>query len=179
MTRYAVLLRGINVGRAKRIAMADLRARLGEAGFEDVATLLNSGNVVLGSSESASTVGETVEQVIRDELGVESAAVVRTADEIRAVLSLDPLGDVADDGSRYVVAFMASAPGPELADQLGAVDPGEDRFAVHGRELFVWCPNGQMNSPIVTALGKVKGGPVTTARNWNTVEKLAALLDEW
>ncbi|WP_029429544.1 DUF1697 domain-containing protein [Blastococcus sp. URHD0036] len=176
MTRYAVLLRGINVGRAKRIAMADLRARLGEAGFEDVATLLNSGNVVLSSSSSAAKVGPAVEKVIQDELGVESAAVVRTADEIRAVVALDPLGDVADDGSRYVVAFMASKPGKELEELLGSVDAGEDRYAVHGRELFVWCPKGQMDSPLMTAFGKAKGGPVTTARNWNTVQKLADLL---
>jgi uncharacterized protein (DUF1697 family) len=176
VTRYAVLLRGINVGRAQRVAMADLRARLGAAGFEDVATLLNSGNVVLGSSASAASVGRTVEKVIRDELGVDSAAVVRTADEIRAVIALNPLGDVADDGSRYVVAFMASKPGPELAELLSSVDAGEDRYAVHERELFVWCPNGQMDSPLMTALGKARGGPVTTVRNWNTVRKLGNLL---
>jgi uncharacterized protein (DUF1697 family) len=176
VTRYAVLLRGINVGRAKRIAMADLRARLGEAGFDDVATLVNSGNVVLSSSGSAASVGRTVEQVVRKDLGVDAAAVVRTRDEVGAVVTLDPLGNVADDGSRYVVAFMASAPGPELAELLGSVDAGDDRYAVHGRELFVWCPRGQLDSPLMTALGKARGGPVTTVRNWNTVRKLAALL---
>ena len=176
MTRYVVLLRGINVGRAKRIAMADLRTRLAAAGFEDVATLLNSGNVVLASASSAVEVGRTVEQVVREDLGVDAAAVVRTADEFRAVVSLDPLGDVAHDGSRHVVAFMDSAPGPELEDLLRSVDAGEDRYAVHGRELFLWCPNGQMDSPLMTALSKGKGGPVTTVRNWNTVQKLGALL---
>ena len=176
MTRYAVLLRGINVGRAKRIAMADLRAQLGEAGFDDVATLLKSGNVVLSSAEPPAAVARAVEQVVREDLGVEAAAVVRTADEVRAVVSLDPLGDVAHDGSRHVVAFMASAPGPELEELLASVDAGDDRYAVHGRELFLWCPNGQSDSPLMTALGKGKGGPVTTVRNWNTVQKLGALL---
>jgi uncharacterized protein (DUF1697 family) len=176
VTRYAVLLRGINLGRAKRVGMADLRALLEEAGFEDVATLLQSGNVVLSSGSSSAAVAKSVEEAIRSRLELDVAAVVRTAAEIRAVVESDPLVDVAGDGSRYVVAFMASKPGPELEELLGSVDAGDDRYAVRGRELFVWCPHGQMKSPLMTALGKAKGGPVTTVRNWNTVQKLNALL---
>jgi uncharacterized protein (DUF1697 family) len=176
-TRYAVLLRGINLGRAKRVAMADLRALLGDAGFGDVATLLQSGNVVLASDRPAPAVGRAVEEAIRERLGMDVAAVVRTRDEVRAVVDLDPLGDVAVDGSRYVVAFMAEQPGPGLAELLGATEPGDDRWAVAGRELYLWCPHGQLDSPLMTALGKGRGGPVTTVRTWNTVRKLAALLD--
>jgi uncharacterized protein (DUF1697 family) len=177
MSRYAVLLRGINVGRAKRVGMADLRALLTDAGFRDVATLLQSGNVVVESDLSAVTVGSVVEQAIRERLELEVAAVVRTHDEFRAVVELDPLGDVAADGSRYVVAFMAEAPGASLEEALRSVDPGDDRYALHGRELYVWCPHGQLDSPLMTAVGNHRGGPVTTARNWNTVQKLGALLD--
>ena len=72
---------------------------------------------------------------------------------------------------------MASPPGPELAELLDSVEAGDDRYAVRGRELFVWCPHGQMDSPLMAALGKAKGGPVTTVRNWNTVQKLGALLE--
>jgi uncharacterized protein (DUF1697 family) len=177
MTRYAVLLRGINVGRAKQVAMADLRSLLGEAGFSDVATLLRSGNVVLSDGRSATAVARSVEKAITERLELDVAAVVRTAAEVREVIDANPLGDVADDGSRYVVAFMAQPPERGLGELLDSVDAGEDRYAIRGRELFVWCPHGQMDSPLMTALGKRKGGPVTTARNWNTVVKLGALLD--
>ncbi|SEO60123.1 DUF1697 domain-containing protein [Trujillonella endophytica] len=177
MTRYAVLLRGINVGRGKRVGMADLRGLLEEAGFSDVATLLQSGNVALTSEDSATAIARTVERAITRRLELDVAVVVRTREEIREVIERDPLGDVAGDGSRYVVAFMASAPGKELPELLDSVDAGEDRYVVSGRELFVWCPQGQMKSPLMTALGKADGGPVTTVRNWNTVQKLGALLE--
>src|SRR3712207_6281217 len=110
MTRYAVLLRGINVGRAKRIGMADLRALLTDAGFTDVATLLQSGNVVLDSDLPADEVARRVERAITERFDMDVAAVVRTREEVHAVVALDPLGDVAGDGSRYVVAFMAEPP---------------------------------------------------------------------
>jgi uncharacterized protein (DUF1697 family) len=172
-----VLLRGINVGRAKRVGMADLRALLEEAGFEDVRTLLQSGNVVLESDHAAGAVGRTVEQTIQQHLGLTVGTVVRTAGEVRAVIDSDPLGDVVDDAARYVVAFMASAPGADLEELMGSVDARDDRFVIRGRELFLWCPHGQLDSPLATALGKVTGGPVTTSRNWNTVRKLGALLE--
>jgi uncharacterized protein (DUF1697 family) len=172
-----VLLRGINVGRAKRIAMADLRARLGEAGFEDVATLLNSGNVVLDAGGSAAEVARSVTGAIGDELGLDVATVVRTAAEWREVLALDPLRDVAGDDSRYVVAFLAEKPREALRELLEGIDAGDDRYALHGRELYVWCPHGQLDSPVMTAFGKAGDGPVTTARNWNTVRRLGELLD--
>ena len=177
MTRYALLLRGINVGRAHRIAMADLRELLTAEGHGGVATLLQSGNVVLSDGRSATAVARAVEEAIRQHLGMDVGAVVRTAAQVREVVDSDPLGEVADDGSRYVVAFMAEPPGSELEDLLGSVDTGDDRYLLRGRELFVWCPHGQMDSPLMTALGKRKGGPVTTVRNWNTVQKLGVLLE--
>ncbi|MGY1745033.1 DUF1697 domain-containing protein [Blastococcus sp. SYSU D00695] len=176
MTRYAVLLRGINVGRAKRVGMPELRALLTDADFEGVATLLQSGNVVLDSDRGAAAVGRAVERAVTEELGLDVAAVVRTAEEVRAVVELDPLGDVAGEGSRYVVAFLAEPPGPSLEEALAAVDPRDDRYVLRGRELYVWCPHGQLDSPVMAAAGKHRGGPVTTVRNWNTVQKLDRLL---
>jgi uncharacterized protein (DUF1697 family) len=177
MTSYAVLLRGINLGRAKRIAMADLRALLDREGHRNVATLLQSGNVVLDSDDPPPAVAASVEQAIQRHLGLDVAAVVRTREEVRDVVAGDPLGDVVTDGSRYVVAFMAEEPGPALDELLRSVEPADDRYALVGRELYLWCPHGQLESPLMAALGKAKGGPVTTVRNWNTVVKLAALLE--
>jgi uncharacterized protein (DUF1697 family) len=177
MTRYAVLLRGINLGRAKRVAMADLRAVLDRAGHRNVATLLQSGNVVLDSDESAAALASSVEQAVQQQLRLTVATVIRTREEVREVIDGNPLGDVADNGSRYVVAFMAESPGPALDDLLGSTEPGDDRYVRRGRELYLWCPHGQLESPLMAVLGKAKGGPVTTVRNWNTVQKLGALLE--
>jgi uncharacterized protein (DUF1697 family) len=176
MTTYVVLLRGINVGRAHRIAMADLRALLTAAGHGDVRTLLQSGNVVLDAGLSATELSRSVEQALEQRFGFPVPVVVRTSEEFLAALEHDPLRDVATDPTRYVVSFAATEVPGELADWLGSVEPGDDAFAVHGRELYLWCPHGQLESPLATALGKFRGGPVGTARNWNTARKVAALL---
>jgi uncharacterized protein (DUF1697 family) len=177
MTRYALLLRGINLGRARRVAMADLRALLAAEGFTGVATLLQSGNVVLDADVPADALARSVEAAITAHLGLAVEVVVRSREQVRAVLARDPLGDVAVDGARYVVAFLAEPAGAALEDMLAAVEPGDDRYVVDATELYVWCPDGQLHSPVMAALGKLKGGPVTTVRNWNTVQKLGALLE--
>jgi uncharacterized protein (DUF1697 family) len=175
VTRYAVLLRGINVGRAHRIAMADLRDLLSAAGYGEVRTLLQSGNVVLDADQPAGKLTRSVEQALEDRFGFAVPTVVRTADELRAVVASDPLGDVVTDPSRYVVSFSADAVPADLVERLAAVDAGDDRYAVEGRELYLWCPDGQLKSPLAAALAKHRGGPTGTARNWATVLKLVDL----
>ena len=176
MTRYAVLLRGVNVGRAHRVGMADLRALLTAEGHRDVRTLLQSGNVVLDTDLPAADLARSVEQAVEQRFGFPVPVVVRTAAEFSAALAHDPLGTVATDPSRYVVSFAATEVPAELTRWLGEVDPGDDAFAVHGRELYLWCPHGQLDSPLAAALARHRGGPVGTARNWNTARKVAELL---
>ena len=138
MTRYAVLLRGINVGRAHRIAMADLRELLTAEGHAGVATLLQSGNVVLDSDRPAGELVPSVEQALEWRFGFAVPVVVRTREELLAVVAKDPLGSVATDPSRYVVSF-SNAPVPaEVQERLAAVDPEDDVYTVDGRELYLW-----------------------------------------
>ncbi len=176
MTRAVLLLRGINVGRAHRIGMADLRELLRAEGHGDVATVLQSGNVVLDSELPPGELARKVEQALERRFGFPVPTVVRTADELLAVVAADPLGAVAADPTRYVVSFFAEVLPAEVAEFLRGVDPGDDAFAVDGRELYLWCPHGQLKSPLAAALGKRRGGPLGTARNWATVGKLADLL---
>ena len=176
MARYAVLLRGINVGRAKRVGMADLRELLTGAGYENVATLLQSGNVVLDGKGPATKLARSVETLISERFGFPVDVVVRTRQQVQRVVAANPLGDVAHDGSRHFVAFMATRPDASFLGTLQSVDAGGDQFVHDGTELYVWCPKGLLDSPLMTALGKIKDGPVTTVRNWNTVEKLATML---
>lgn len=179
MHRYAVFLRGINVGRAQRIAMADLRAALERDGYSDVRTLLNSGNVVLSGERSPSDTARAVEELLRRTFSMPIGVVVRTRDEIAALVDAAPLADVATDGSRTVVYFLSEPAPAATLEELLAVDHAEDvlRASTDRRELYVWCPNGQTDSQLVTAVTRARLPGVLTARNWNTVVKLLALLD--
>ena len=176
MPRYAVLLRGINVGKARRVGMADLRKLLTEEGYDNVATLLQSGNVVLDSGLSAKRLGPAIARSFEKRFGFKVDVILRSREALARVVAHNPLRDVATDGSKYVVAFMASPPRTPIEDVLEGVDLGGDRYAVDGEELYVWCPNGLRDSPLMTALGKAKGGPSATVRNWNTVQKLLAMM---
>jgi uncharacterized protein (DUF1697 family) len=174
VARHVVLLRGINVGRTNRVRMADLRAALAAAGFEGVRTHLQSGNVVLDAQPDVATVQSRVLDVLQTDLGLRVPVVLRTADEVRRVVAENPLGDVATDGSRHLVVFCSAAPD---AGTLPAADPPE-QLAARGRDLHLWCPGGVRDSPLMAALGRLPAGPVATVRNWNTVSRIRALLDE-
>jgi uncharacterized protein (DUF1697 family) len=116
-----------------------------------------------------------VEQALERRFGFPVPVVVRTAEQVRAVVAADPLAHVVTDPSRYVVSFSEGEVPAEVVDLLRSTDPGDDAFAVAGRELYLWCPHGQLDSPLAAALAR-HGGPPSTARNWRTVLKLAELL---
>jgi uncharacterized protein (DUF1697 family) len=169
MTRYIALLRGINLGPSRRMAMPRLREILDEGGFEDVATYVQSGNVVLSSPDPPDLVRERIEQLVEDEFGFHSDVVIRTRDELADVIARDPFGDLVTDPKRYQVTFCAAEPD---TSSLVAVEP--ERFAVSGREVYSWHPDGFARSKLAKATtGKPLG--VATARNWNTVLKLLEL----
>jgi uncharacterized protein (DUF1697 family) len=179
MARYVALLRGINLGRNRRIGMADLRDALTDAGYEEVRTLGQSGNVVLDApgGRSADAVADQVERAIADRFGMESRVVVRTPRQLAAVVERDPLGDVADDPRLYLVHFLSDKPAAAALRSLKVADVAPEVFAAHGRELYSWHPSGQQRSPLAKLIADTDLGVVVTNRNWNTVTKLLALAD--
>jgi len=173
--QVVALLRGINVGKAKRVAMADLRALLSGLGFQAPRTLLNSGNAVFGCPpDRLAGVAEEVRSAIADRLGVDCAVLARTATEVAEVLAADPLRPVVTDPSRYLVGFLFDRPARPVVDELHAMDFGAEQLRVLGSAVYFWCPDGIQNSAAVKAAGSRLGVEVTT-RNWNTVLKLAEL----
>jgi uncharacterized protein (DUF1697 family) len=177
LARQVALLRGINVGKHRRVAMADLRGLLEELGYEDVTTYLQSGNVVLTSELAAAELEHELEQAIEARLGVDPPVLVRTRDELAAVVARDPFGDVADDPKRYLVSFLSAEPDPARVRTLEEIEIAPDRFVVSGREIYAWHPNGLQRSRLAPALTDKRLGVTATARNWNTVTKLLALAD--
>jgi uncharacterized protein (DUF1697 family) len=178
MARLVALLRGVNVGGHKKVPMARLREVLDGAGFEDVRTYVQSGNVVLTAPRrSPAKVGREIEAAIEDAFGFDVSVVMRTRDEIAALVADDPLGDVATNPTFRVVVFLA-----EKLDRsrLADVDPAvfaPEAFALRDREIVMWAPNGQRDSKLVKTLTEKRTGVVGTARNWRTVEKLLEMAD--
>jgi uncharacterized protein (DUF1697 family) len=178
VTRYVVLLRGINVGRAKRIGMADLRALCERQGFADVRSQGLSGNLILDSSLAPRTVASRLTKAVRSELGLEVGVVVRTADELRAVLERNPFGEIADPPKNSSVSFLDGDPAPAALDGIDPDEFAPERFLLEGRELYLWLPAGQIESPLRKVLTEKRLGTAATNRNWNTLAKLGQMLDD-
>jgi uncharacterized protein (DUF1697 family) len=175
--RQIILLRGINIGPNNRIAMPALRESLAGAGFEDVATYLQSGNVVVSSELEPEQLASDCEKLIADEFGLSISVVVRTRAQLAAVVKHDPLGDVADQPKLYQVSFCASEPDAKAVSKAAERAVEGERVLVHGREIYAWLPHGIARSKLATQLAKQGLGTTATARNWTTVTKLLELAD--
>lgn len=174
--RHAAFLRGINVGKAKRIAMSDLRAVVGGLGYTDVRTLLNSGNVVFTAPASAKgDPAARIEEAIATTLGVSSRVTTRSSEQIDRVVAANPFAKVADDAARYLVGFLSD---PADRRKLGALTRenwAPDALALGDGVVYMWCAGGILESPLGNAVGKLLGDAVTS-RNWATLLKVRALL---
>lgn len=167
--RCIALWRGINVGKAKRLAMADLKALLGELGATNVTTLLNSGNAVFDVKRKLSA--DAIRTAVADRLGVDAAVILKTADEWATIAAPHGIED-AHDPSRLLVAVTADAASLRAAADLAT--QGDERFVVTEHAAYLWCAHGILESKAGAALMK-KLGERGTTRNWATVGKLQAL----
>jgi len=155
--------------------MADLRRVLADAGYDGVQTHLQSGNVLLESDLSPQALERQLETVIGSAFGIPVPVLVRTRRELAEVVARDPLRGVADDGSRYLVTFLATRLAPAVARELEAADVAPERVVVGAREVYAWVPDGVQRSRAARFLSDARLGVVTTARNWNTVTRLLEL----
>jgi uncharacterized protein (DUF1697 family) len=177
VARLIVLLRGINLGARNRISMPKLREALEDAGYDDVRTYLQSGNVVLTSTASAKKVARECERVIADRFGLEIDVVVRTRNELAKVVERNPLKRVAKNPKRYQVSFLATKPDAKLVRELADAAAPPEKLVSIGRELYAWHPEGVARSKLWAQLAGKGLGVTATARNWTTVTKLLELAD--
>jgi uncharacterized protein (DUF1697 family) len=173
MARQIALLRGINLGSRNRVSMPELRAALEAAGYEDVATLVQSGNIVLTSAEQLE---RHIATLVREELGVDAPTVVRTRDELAGTIERNPIPEGPSTPKLFQITFFPDEPDTAGVAKLDEQDFGNERVAVIGREAYAWHPDGIQKSKLARELGKALG-PGGTARNWNTVTKLLELAD--
>jgi uncharacterized protein (DUF1697 family) len=175
--KQVALIRGINVGRAKRLAMADLRALVEDLGYSEVRTLLNSGNVVFGAPEADKLdCAARIEEALSTRLGVSARVIVLTAEELATVVTGNPLVGVADDPSRLLVAVLANQADRSRLEPLEEQDWTPEALAIGTRVAYLWCPDGVLASRLAKAVGQLLGDTLTT-RNWATIIKLHALTE--
>jgi uncharacterized protein (DUF1697 family) len=175
VTCQVALLRGINVGSSKRMAMADLRAMMAALGYGDAETLLQSGNVVYSSDETTERSALRIHERLLADMGMDIPVVVRTAAELAAVVKRNPLRKLATDPKLYHVVFLSERPDPKLVEALEGEAVADELLVVDGREVFVWWPQGAHRARLTHAVLERRLKVTATARNWNTVEKLLAM----
>ena len=176
--RYIALLRGMNVGRAKRIAMADLHVLVEGLGYTGVRSVLNSGNLVFNApGTTAREAAEAIEEALVLRLGVAARVFVLDHAELSAIIDANPLLDVATDHARLIVFLLADGAHRDRLLLLGGRDWGCECLVLGERAAYVWCPEGMLVSAAARSLGKLLGDGATS-RNWNTLLKLHTLSSE-
>jgi len=171
VTRQVALLRGVNVGGRNTLPMAPLREAVTAAGYTDVRTHLQSGNVVFTTKVAPARSAKEVSSLIAEKFGLTIPVVVRTAEELAAVVSGNPLPEAVAEPARFLITFLSAAPAPEV---VAAIDPAKyapDVVRVRGREVYLYLPGGIRDSKLA-ALRWDRSGLVATGRNWNTVLRL-------
>jgi uncharacterized protein (DUF1697 family) len=187
MPTHVALLRGINLGGNKRIAMADLREVVSSLGHADVSTYIQSGNVLFSSGRTdPAALAAEMQAAIAEGLQVQAGVVVLTRDQLAQVIEDNPYP--GEPNPKFVhVVFLPAEPEPGHAARLAGAEQqaaqkgSRDTVQLVGRSVFLHTPDGYGNSELAKLLGR-SGGPMSargagTARNWSTVTKLLALCD--
>ena len=176
-TTYFALLRGINVGGHKQVAMADLRELLTHTGFQDARSVLQSGNLVFrGDARPGAHLERLLEAAAAQRLALDTDFFVRTAREWKAAIAHNPFRvEAKRDPSHLVVQFLKDAPDSKDVKALQAAILGPEVVRAAGKQAYIVFPNGIGRSRLTNAVIEAKLGTRTTGRNWNTVLRLGAL----
>jgi uncharacterized protein (DUF1697 family) len=171
--RYAVLLRGVNVGGNRKVAMADLRRVLESLGHTDVATYLQSGNAVVTAAESdPAKLERRIEKALSTQLGIDTRVLVRSHDELAAAIEANPFPDAVKEPRLLHVAFLDRDPTPAARRRIAPDAYLPDEFRFGERAIYLRYAEGAGRSKLSQAPWD-RLGVVATARNWNTVVELA------
>lgn len=175
--RQVAFLRGINVGRAKRVAMADLRKLLADLGMTNVSTVLNSGNVVFNAGALAPADSATqIEEALVLKLGVAARVTVLSSSQFAELIAENSLAPT-DDASRLLVLVINNPVDVQRIAPLLQQQWQPEALAAGKWAAYAWCPNGVLASKVIATLGLLLGDGVTS-RNWATMNKLHVLLQQ-
>lgn len=177
MNRRVALLRGINVGTAKRIAMADLRSLFEDLGHQDVRTLLNSGNVVFTAAKKAQPVeASRIERAIATRLGVTTRVTLLSGSELVEAVNENPFPATAHDPSRLLLMAVQEPGAMARLQSLLEERWKPEAVALGKRVAYLWCADGIADSKLWNAAARALGD-AGTARNLTTMTRLMALVE--
>lgn len=175
LKKYVIFLRGINVGGKKKVPMTELKKTLANLGFENIQTLLNSGNVVFETKQT--TEKELVEKIsgqLKKTFGFEIATIVRSFEEIKSMVELDPFREIeVNKNTRLYVSFLPEKTKSVLS--LPYVSDEKDFRILRrtDREVFSFLQLETLKSVDAMAFLEKEYGKNITTRNWNTIQKIA------
>jgi uncharacterized protein (DUF1697 family) len=170
--RQVAMLRGINLGPNRRIAMGDLRQLLGDAGFGHVKTYVQSGNIALSATAKPARLETELAALIEQRFGFAVPVVVRSRRQLQAVVDRDPIPGAADTPNLYQVTFLAAKPSAAAVTRLREAARESERIEVAGREIYTFHPDGVAGSKLSVAIVGKDLGAGATSRNWTTVNRL-------
>ena len=176
------LLRAVNVGGSAVLRMADLTSLVANLGYVTPKTLLQSGNIVFepraaGRRETTGQIEARLETDLQARLTLTSAVFVRTATEWTDLVVANPFTEEAgSDPSHLLLMLLKDAPPASAVNALQASIKGRERVRAHGRQLYMVYPDGVGHSKLTHAIVERALATTGTARNWNTVLKLQALV---
>jgi uncharacterized protein (DUF1697 family) len=174
LPKYVALLRGINVGGANRLSMGDLRDVFDRLGYPDSRTLLQSGNVVFSSPRRLGPANATaIERELAARTKAHARVLVLSASRFLAIAAANPLLEIADNPSLMAITFVEVL--PSTIDRPDAAALAPEQLIIGPDAIYQWSPFGISKSRIPPRFW-TQFGPSNTTRNWNTVEKIAALL---
>ena len=177
MTTWVALLRAVNLGQHGKLQMTDLRTVLNGLGFEDVQTIVQTGNAIFQAPGEAEDIEARIEAALARELALKTPVMVRTAAQWAAVIAANPYPQMArDDPAHLVVMALKATPDAERLAELRAAIKGAETAELNGAEAYLTYPDGIGDSKLTSAMIERKLGVTGTARNWNTALKIAAAL---
>lgn len=180
MVKTVALLRGINVGGHRKVPMAELRELLKELGFTNVATYIQSGNIIFdtGDNINKNEVPRILENAILEKFGFDVPVIIRNAEEMQALPEKNPFYNNPEHSEEFLhVIFLSDIPSNEAIDTLSNLDVKPEEFKCIGSEIFLYCPEGVRNSKFTNNLFEKKLKLKATSRNWKTVNKLIEMAE--
>jgi uncharacterized protein (DUF1697 family) len=178
MTQYISILRGINVSGQKKIKMADLKGLYQDAGFGDVETYIQSGNVVFTSDEiDVNGIQCAIEQAIKTQYGFDVPVIVRTSQQFHKMFKALPFDhiDIANDGSQVLLTILGEVPDSQLVQSIQQFVKAPEKLVVLGDTVYLHCPNGYGKSKLSNVFIERKLAVCATTRNLKTVDKLCQI----
>ena len=172
---YVALLRGINLGSHNKVPMPALRALAEDLGYGNVTTYIQSGNMILTSSDTAANTASAIERAIAKEFGIDVAVFVRSRQQLQKVVDGNPFVQQGKAPSALHIVFLSAKPKADKVKALAAKDLGREEVAVEGTEAYLHLPDGYGRAKLGNSFIEKQLGVAGTTRNWRTTAKLLEL----